>query len=57
MDWNKAEQHLKACESAYAETGSAGSFALIWVIRPLRDRFNQGERTTGLYDEIMDIAL
>jgi len=27
------------------------------VIRPVRDRFNKGERTQELYDEIMGISL
>lgn len=57
LDWDKAEEHLSTAESAYAEIGSAGYFALTYVIRPLRDRFNKGERTTELYDLIMDIAL
>jgi len=57
MDWKKAEQHLKNCEAAYAEIGSAGFLALNIVIRPLRDRFNAGERTKELYDEIMGISL
>jgi len=57
VDWDKAEQYLKTCESAYAEIGSAGYFALTYVIRPLRDRFNKGERTEELYNEIMDISL
>ncbi len=57
MDWNKAEQHLKEAEAAYSEIGSAGYFALAFVIRPVRDRFNEGERTQELYDEILDIKL
>jgi hypothetical protein len=57
LDWEKAEEYLKTCESAYAEIGSAGMFALNFVIMPLRNRFNGGERTGGLFDEIMDISL
>jgi hypothetical protein len=57
MDWGKAEEHLKCCESAYAEIGSAGLFAMRFTINPLRDRFNKGERTQELYNEIMEIAL
>ncbi len=56
MDWEKAERHLTLCEKAYAGIGSQGYFALIHVIRPLRDRFNLGERSQELYDEIMGIA-
>lgn len=57
LNWEIAEEHLKECESAYAEIGSAGYFALTHVIRPLRDRFNSGERTLEIYDEIMNISL
>ena len=56
-DWKAAEEHLVTCEKAYAGIGSAGYFALTAVIRPLRDRFNSGERTAELYDEIMGISL
>lgn len=56
-DWNKAESHLNICELSYASIGSPGYFALIHVIRPLRDRLNSGERSRELYDEIMDVSL
>lgn len=57
LDWEIAEEHLKEAEEAYTEIGSAGYFALNCVIRPLRDRFNKGERTEELYNLIMDIYL
>ncbi len=57
MDWEEAQKYLEACEKAYSGIGSAGYFALTAVIRPLRDRFNGGERTQELHDEIMEIAL
>lgn len=57
LDWEKAEEYLKECEAVYTEIGSVGKFALSFVINPLRDRFNQGERTVELYDEIMEIKL
>jgi hypothetical protein len=57
MDWKKAENHLKQCESAYIGVGKAGMFALRFIIAPIRDRFNQGERSQELYDEIMAISL
>lgn len=56
LDWQKAEEHLELCEKIYAATGSSGYIALFVVIRPLRDRFNKGERSHELYDEIMSIA-
>ena len=55
LDWKKAEQYLSEIESGYASIGSAGYFGLVITIRPLRDRFNKGERTQGLYDEIMEL--
>jgi hypothetical protein len=57
MDWEKAEEHLALCEKAYTEIGSAGYFALTFTIRPLRDRFNTGERTQELYDDINALEL
>jgi hypothetical protein len=57
MDWKLAEHHLSECEAAYSEIGSAGRFTFGFVINPLRDRFNKGERTGALFDEIMSIKL
>ena len=57
LDWEKALKHLERCEKAYAEIGSSGYFALNAVIRPLRDRYNKGERSQELYNAIMEIAL
>lgn len=57
LDWDKAEQYLKQCEKAYTEIGTCSYFALMMSIRPLRDRFNSGERTEALYNDIMGIAL
>lgn len=57
MDWEKAENYLIECEKAYTQIGAAGLFALSFVIAPCRDRFNKGERTQDLYDEIMEISL
>lgn len=57
LNWEIAEEHLKEAEEAYTKIGSAGYLALVCVIRPLRDRFNSGERTKELYDSIMGIEL
>lgn len=57
LDWEKAEEYLKTCEQAYAEIGSAGYFVLTFTIRPIRDRFNKGERTEELYNEIFETVL
>jgi hypothetical protein len=55
MDWKKAALWLKEIEQMYTEIGSSGYFALTLIIRPLRDRFNKGERTQELYDETMEL--
>lgn len=55
--WDNAEKHLKACEEAYSSIGSAGYFGLVYVLRPLRDRFNNGERSEELRAEIMGVSL
>lgn len=57
LDWKQAQEHLELAEKAYSEIGSSGYFALSFTIRPLRDRFNNRERTQELYDEIMEISL
>jgi len=57
LDWEKARDYLSRCEEAYTAIGSAGSFAMNFVITPLRDRLNSGERTEQLYNEIMEIAI
>ena len=55
--WSRAEEYLAECEKAYAEIGHAGKFAMDFVIRPARDRYNAGERTEDLHKEITGIAL
>jgi len=57
MDWGKAKRHLQTAERAYHEIGFSGAFALAFVIKPCLIRFERGERTQELYDEIMEIAL
>jgi len=54
-DWKAVEDKLKDMEAAYASIGNAGLFGARFVIRPLRERFNRGERTERLYREIMDL--
>jgi len=56
-DWSVAENHLEQCEDAYTSIGSSGYFVLVTVVRPLRDRFNKGERTQELYDAILSVSL
>jgi len=53
MNWEKAEKHLREVEAAYAAIGSNGFFGATFSIRPLRDRFNKGERSRELFDAIL----
>jgi hypothetical protein len=53
--WNEAEKHLYEMKKAYEEIGFVGSFGLSLVINPAVKRFESGERTQDLFDEIMNI--
>jgi hypothetical protein len=53
----KALQHLELCEKEYAAIGTPGAFVLEHVLRPLRDRWNAGERSPALLEEILAVSL
>lgn len=55
MDWEKAEKYLNDMIQAYTEIGLAGTFGLTLTLKPLKARFDKGERTQELYDAIMDV--
>jgi hypothetical protein len=55
LNWEQAEIYLFEVEKQYKEIGIVGSYALTLIIRPLIKRFNDGERTVELYDEIMSL--
>lgn len=57
FDWNKAEEHLAACEKEYSVIDTAGYLILNYVICPLRERLSKGERTEALFHEIMGTSL
>lgn len=52
-EWDKAKKYLEMLIVEYASIGFAGTFGLNGVLVPLRKRFEAGERTKALYDEIM----
>lgn len=56
-NWELAEQHLKDIEDRYffliTVPGVNTRLALTFVIEPLVRRFQGGERTDDLYQEIM----
>lgn len=56
MNWKEAETHLYEMETAYKEIGDVGVFGLTLTINPLIKKFENGERTQQLYDEIMNIS-
>ena len=53
IDWNKAEKHLAECEKEIAVEDPAGYLIVNYVIDPLRDRLDKGERSKKLWQEIM----
>lgn len=54
-NWEKAENWLKEIRDMYTEIGSAGMMALSITINPLFVRFEGGERSGELFDEIMSL--
>ena len=57
VDWREAEEHLTDCEKEYSVIDTAGYLVLNYVINPLRDRLNKGERTEALFNDIMETQL
>ncbi len=55
LDWEDASNHLYVMIEAYQECPTGG-LALSLSIYPIKDRFERGERTKELYDEIMAIS-
>lgn len=51
--WGKAYEYLKEMIVAYAEIGWAGRFGMDGVLLPLKKRYDSGERTVKLYNDIM----
>ena len=54
FDWERAEKYLNDLIQGYEEIGPCGMFVLILTLYPLRQRYEQGERTQELYDAIME---
>ena len=53
--WKEAIDHLNTYIIEYAAIGSAGQFGLYGVLIPLKKRYEGGERTRELYDEMMEV--
>lgn len=54
IDWPKAKAYLDMLQAEYEKIGPEGKFGLAITIMPLQDRYERGERTKWLYDEIME---
>lgn len=54
LDWDRAIQYLDTLIEEYSALGFAGCFGLYFVLLPLRERYEEGERSELLYREIMD---
>jgi hypothetical protein len=59
LDWDKAKQHFDSVRKLYQELeGTPGintTLALRLVFDPLAKRFNAGERTQELYEELLGV--
>lgn len=53
-DWTKAYDHLNFIMSEYVMIGPSGALGLYGVLVPLKKRYDMGERSVGLYNEIME---
>ena len=53
-EWDKALEYLNTLIVEYASIGWSGRFGLDGVLIPLKRRYENGERTRKLYDEIME---
>lgn len=58
-DWNKAKQRFDTIRKQYQDwdglPGVNMTFALRIVFEPLAKRYNAGERTQELYDEMLSV--
>lgn len=55
LDWVKAKEYLDEVRQNYTSIGSAGLLALQLTINPLLIKFEKGDRSKDLYDEIMSL--
>ena len=52
LDWPAADKHSKECEEHFLASPK-GEYAYEYSVLPMRKRYDSGERTQQLYDEIM----
>lgn len=56
LDWDEAKKWLDRIRKDYTEIGASGLIGLHVTINPLLIRYERGERTKSLYDDIMDLS-
>ncbi len=54
LNWEEAESWLYEIKEAYESIGFAGQFGLIFI-KELAERYEKGERTAELHEEIMGL--
>ena len=52
-NWPEVEEHLKSAERFFNTIGIHDNYVVTHIVRPLRDRFDNQERTRSLAEEIM----
>ncbi len=50
--WQAAYDYLQGVRKMYVEIGASGTLALTITLNPLVMRYESGERSEGLYDEM-----
>lgn len=55
MDWEEAKIHFYFMMKEYEKIPS-GALALLIVFYPLAERYESGERTKELYEEMMNVG-
>ncbi len=55
LDWDEAKKWLDRIRKDYTEVGTPGLIGLHVTINPLLIRYERGERTKQLYDDIMEL--
>ncbi len=55
LDWDAALAHFEVYEQAYKELPLASSWFALATLSTLRARYDKGERTPELYNDMMEV--
>lgn len=55
MNWEEAEEYLNMLIKAYTNIGWMGCFALGMTLKPLKRRYDSGERSKELYEKMVKL--